>query len=772
MQKLDKNILADIIISYYCSEKNWTQSKIAIQIDVNHSSISNWIKGKSRISSRYFNALLSFLEKETKRKDDENSFCNYLLKSLEDKNYDITRCSSILDSSDSLSSRIIELIDLYDIIVPKMQSMLNVYSIISRVKKICNSYKNFFGVSERIINGGSNNPLIKNLVDKNTNIVEQKNYLVLNFPHSYGVLLIFTNILFGNNLVEFGSFVKLIKEKNNIDLIIVITDNEVQFDVQRFCLENYNLFFETITNRELEKTKISNINTSYLKDRKNVVIFSYAQIVFDRFSAYFSVIKNEIIFKEYEIKRKSITTLNLKAEDDRTKAFVDKILLKDIFDYSYLSRHSIYFERNRLKVKVQKMVKERKNSLNLVVELCYPNAFISSEIIDMCDKMMLFTSSIQAINVFNKINDEYDKKIIHKNIQLELVHMYPKYISNIYGNDIIGKVDLVVLGFGMGSSIINITEYLRYINSWLSPNGCIFISFVNEDSVLLQKQYDMYKKIETSPLIFSDFGRHTILENTDLLIKLKRYSLDEVRTLISTYSDSLKYYTYPYLSGLVTDIENKGYLVDEIREIDKSYALSNKCKHGHYITIIGSKGEVEQENTINQKENIIRRKIYDYLSMKKIDFEVITHSVAIDAKGLLINLLEVGEDINEFDLIKTLVLKIKNLDKTYTPLFVIALGEKEVVFNNKICLVLEKKITNLFGQGCISPLVILPSIKKDDDFGKRYVGIELDSLKKEYVIFSSGLNTESIKMKRNIFIRILEELNVEFLENITDLHNI
>lgn len=765
MEELSREVLAKIIISFYYQEKNWTQTKLANKIEVNHSSISNWMSGKN-ISTKNFKSLVAFLESDIKGEKQKEHFCQYLLAALQKENYDIAKCSSIIDTPGSLSSKITGLLDVYSTVSPKLQSILDVYSIISRLKKICYSYDKYFGVSQREIKVNEKNPLIRN--HGVLNLIQQRNYIVLNFPHNYGVALIFTNTSF-NNLVEYGDFVKQIKEKNNINLIIVITDNEVPFETQKFFLENYNLFFETITNRDLEKTKISNANIYYLKDlTKSITIYSYAQTAFDRFTSYFSVIKNEIIFKSYEDERKNITRLESVQDNNKIKLFVDKILLKDIFNYSYLSRHTIYFERNRLYEEFQEMIeKDENNPLNLVVEMCCPNAFLSSGIADKSKKIMLFTSSYHSLDVINKLNKENDKGILADNIQLELAHIHPKYVANIYGDDIVGKVDLIILGFGMGSSILNITEYLRYVNSWLSPRGRIFISFINADSVLFQKQFDMYDRVEVSPLFFSDFAKHTIQENVDLLIKLKRYTLEEAKTLVSTYVDSYKYYTYPFLSGLILNTEGEKYLADEVREIDKRYALSDECKHGHYITIIGNKEKLSQlaVGDTEVREKVIRRKIYDYLNFNKIDFEVITHAVSVDTKSLLINLLEKGEDMNEFDLLKTIFFQHKN-ERQKINFFkcVITLGENDISYDTKLRLVSEKRITHMFGQGSVSPLVILTSEEKEQEFSGEYLGIGLEQLNKEYVIFSSGINSESIKMRRESFISILREMGVRFFE--------
>lgn len=767
MENLSRQVLCKIIISFYCQERRWTQVKLADKIDVNHASISNWMSGK-KISVRNFNSLVSFLEYYVDQEKGKVNFNEYLLRALEEQGYDIAKCSSILDSQGKLTTKIKNLLDTYDTISPGLQNVLNIYSIIAKLNKIFYPYDKYFEVSNRKVYVDEKNPLIKDLFKcEMESSMQCGNYIILSFPGNYSIIIIFTNLCF-DNAVEYGEYVKQIKERNNINLIIIITDNEIQFRIQKFFLENYNLFFETITSSDLEGTKISNVSIFHFKDyKKTIMTHSYAQAVFDRFTSYFAVIKNEVIFNRYEAESKNKSTFNLLEENNKFKFFADKILLKDIFSYSYLSRHTIYFERNCVQKEVEKMIEDNGNKrLNLVIEMCCPNALLSSKIVNKSKKVMLFTSSAHCVHEINKLNKDNDKKILPKNVQLEMTHIHPKYIANIYGDEIIGKVDLVILGFGMGSNIANITEYLRYINTWLSPNGRVFISFINADSALFQKQFDMYNRVETSPLLISDFGKHAVSENVDLLVKLKRYTLEEAKTLISTYVDSYRHYTYPFLSGLVLNADNEKNLVDEIREIDKIYALSDQCKHGHYITIIGKKEKNIQlhDETAIDKEKIIRRKIFDYLNSYKIDYEFIQHVVSIDTKSLLSNLLEQGEDISEFDLLKTVILQTKSEgNQSNSFIYVILPKENKISYVDKIRLVSEKRVTHMFGHGSISPLVILPSVEKKGGFNDKYYGLGLEKLEKEYVIFSSGINKESIKMRREVFINILQELDVELL---------
>lgn len=536
-------------------------------------------------------------------------------------------------------------------------------------------------------------------------------------------------------------------------------------------METYNLFFETITQYDLSKIKLPNIMLGKINANKDVIESDfYAQVVFERLTSYFAVIRNETIFKQFDQNKTELIKSTLKDNNDLFKGFVDKVLLKEIFRYSYLSRHTIYFERARLREKVVDLLnKHNKKKLGTVIEICFPNSFLSSAISEYCDDLLLFTSSNQSLDFFRKINKDNDSMVFPENVQFNLSHINPQYLSNQFGEKIIGKVDLVILGFGMGSSLINITEYLRYMNSWLTPNGSIFISFANSESVILHKQFNLHDYLEITPLYFSDYWQYTATETLKFLARIKRYTVDEAKRLISTYVDDFSCYTYPFLSGLINVSQNDKWIRDEVRSIDKEYSCKGNSKHGHYITVIGSKNqEFLLKNVSPEKKSIqIHGYISDYIEQQNIEYEKIEHAVTIDTNSLFKALLEKGEDITQFDLIKTVILQRTNYKSNeLNVIYVITPRDYKIRFNpSKYKLLPERKISQLFGTGSISPLVILPSVKSFTKCtGNVYIS-GFNHLSKEYAIISSGINSSSIKMKRKSFMNILQKSGCE---NITE----
>ena len=758
MEKITKKILGSIIINYYQEKKGYTQMRLAEKLNVDHSSISNWHRmSVGDISGPKFTKILTFLSNEIGN-DVNGEFSRYVLSSLCDLGFDKARCKAILDKYSDISIRLEDLIKSYDVIVPQLQHNLNISSIISKLRSIFRGYEDYIKINSQQITEDSSpfsypHWLTYSSDIQDPSLVTQQNYLILNFPNNYRVAIILTDYIF-DDILKFGESVNQLKEKNSIHLIIIFTDNEISFSHQKYFMETYNLFFETITKQDLMQTTLQNVSINDIISDNIMDAQFYAQVVFERITAYFAVIRNEIIFRTYDCTRVRPLVNTPIDKNDLFKGFAGKILLDEIFKYSYLSRHTIYFERKRLVECVDDYVKKHKRNISTAIEICYPNSFLSSSIYEKCDKILLFTSSYHSLDVMKKMNAENENPLFPANMEFHLSHIHPQYISNQYYDKIIGKVDLVILGFGMGSSLIRITEYMRHINSWLSPNGIIFISFANSDSVILHKQFNIQNYLETTPLYFSDYWQYTATENLKFLARVKRYNIDETKRLISTYVDECKCYTYPFLSALADITRSGNWLVDEIREIDKEYALEGNSRHGHYITVIGSKNNVAYAAS-EHRDLQIHKLILNFLDNKKIEYHRIHHSITIDTKNLFRTLIEKGEDINQFDLVRTVILH----NNDGTDKYIILPRVNKVNFNgSKINLFSEKTITQLYGIGSVSPLVICPSVIQFTQIKGEYFLSGIDELTKEFVILSSGISTESIKMKRSTFIELMLSL--------------
>lgn len=175
--------------------------------------------------------------------------------------------------------------------------------------------------------------------------------------------------------------------------------------------------------------------------------------------------------------------------------------------------------------------------------------------------------------------------------------------------------------------------------------------------------------------------------------------------------------------------------------------------------IVGTKRE-----TIHNQQN----EIYIFLDEKKIHYKRITHASAIDSRDLYKALLQAGEKSDEFSIVKTILInkRVKDVTKRNLKYIICPIDfmiDQKKYRQQKLWLLSEKRIVEFFGNGNVSPLSIIPSIVKPDRLSGSYYQQSLNTIKEMYIIFSAGINTESIKIKTTDFIALLSELNVSEL---------
>lgn len=761
MSSLTKEIVAPISLDYYIKIKHYTQANLADKIGVDQSTLSHWRKRDVTITDRKFNLLLNFLSHNIGL-DDSKEFCNFLISKLAYEGYDTTICQLILDEHTNIKERLEKLIKRYESTSPQLQYVLDIPSIILKIKNLCLQYKHSITFNDQQLIQDNSKPSYSNWVygfnDTNdSNLVTKQNYLILNFPNNYRVALILTNHSF-NDILATADSVTTFKEKNHIQLIVIFTDNEISFAHQKYFMENHNLFFETVNNEDLNKVTISSVRMhEILTEEDSVKAYFYAQVVFERLTSYFSVIRDEIVFRNFNHTRTSRTENTISSNSTNLlEDFASKILLKDIYKYSYLARHSIYFERTRL----NEYIKRNKKILGTVVEIGFSNSFISSCIYKNCKNLILFTNSHHSLKSIKKLIDESEHKIFPDTMQFHMMHINPQYISHQYADDLIGKVDLVILGFGKGSSTNNLTEYLRHINSWLSPTGILFISLENEESVMIRKPLNYLYSPDTIPLQTSEQWKYSNPKPLELGLPAKKYRIEAVKKIISTHVDIQSIYTYPFLSALMNTSELENNLRDEVREADKYFAQKQIGRHGHYISIIGEKNHKTDTSVITpeKRSKKIQSLIYTYLNREHIEYEIIDHSVAIDTQSLYKALLENNIDSNDFDLVKTMVLQTDNRENPKYKYIVAPKEHKFKISKSKESLLTEKEVTEIFNTGSISPLVTLHNVMEYTQLHGSVCLLGLETLTKEYVIISSGYNTQSIKLKKSTFINLIQKM--------------
>lgn len=71
-----------------------------------------------------------------------------------------------------------------------------------------------------------------------------------------------------------------------------------------------------------------------------------------------------------------------------------------------------------------------------------------------------------------KLEEKTCQKFLPQNVSLRLCDLNPEYIMHQYPEALNGKVDFLVIGYGVGSQISDLPRFIRYAYNWLEkPKG-------------------------------------------------------------------------------------------------------------------------------------------------------------------------------------------------------------------------------------------------------------------------------------------------------------
>ena len=651
-----------------------------------------------------------------------------------------------------------------------------------RLKYCFPPFRDYFQVSEQVIHDTENGfepayaPLIYSSRYTSSQIhgVSQLNYLILKFPNTYHVGILLSNYSIDysdtSKFSYFSYMIDRLKVSNNLSMILFVTDmhkNSVSFPVQLALMEKHNLFFEFITRETLDQLSIQGLQLLQEDTAKFAQIIDchkYAQLIFEKLMSYLAVISNEIIFVPY---REKLHKELDRAKDDETaektlneilisyrertnirnfEHYATHTLLKDICQYSYLSRHTIYYERMQVAKEVDKILNSKEEKLPLVVEICSPNSLTTLNIIERCEKIILLTASQNAYHVMNTLEEKSKHRYLPENVSLRFCHLNPEYMMHQYPEELNGKVNLLVIGYGAGSQIDNLTRFIRYAYNWLSENGTLFISVYNKDAIVLNKHHIHDQRFEIAPTYIADYWTHTTGEHNSMLKRLKAYSPENFLSAFLPFFDQsrISLSTYPYISALIDPGEYSQEILDEIREADKLYA--KKVSHGQLINLIAHK-RIYQDIPADQSM------VLDYLQNKGIPFDSITHLLSPDSKSLRQSLQANDIPVTNATLLKTVILQNRDRKENQnTWIYAILPYNEQVAFDHtRFELVPEPSVVRRFYQGTISPLTVITDLKKKQNRKEKIYLLNVDRINTEYVVMGSGSNSASIRIKTKDF---------------------
>ena len=788
--KITKERIASIIIRFFKEQKKYTYYALAEKVEVDQKSIKDWERQERKeIRFSSFSNLISNLQDDISLVFED--FSEFFISELDKDGINREYTWKIFDDDRNISTIIGRLLEL-DISEQKsLQKIIGTANIIQILKSFLGVYREYFQVSEKVIGEGGDEfvyyPLIYNArQSKNIgNSISDLNYLILKFPNAYYVGIILCNYVIDysdSNAYDYYLYmIDKLKSQNDLKMLLFITDIEkkrIPFEVQSLLMKKYNLFFEFVSEKDLQRISIQGLELSKedaFSLSKIVNRHRYAQLIFERFMSYLSVISNEIIFLPYleklhkELDREEPAQVDimlnkvLVSYQKRTNIsnftnYANEVLLKEICRYSYLSRHAIYYERTLVANEVDLLLKEKQGmgKLPLVVEICAPNSLTTCNIIDKCERLLLFTTSHTAYSLMTKLQSKTGDRFLPSNVSLCLSHLNPEYMMHQYPDELNNKVDLLVIGYGAGSQISDLTHYIRYAYNWLSENGVLFISVYNKEAIILNKNYIHDQRFESSPLYLSDYWTYTLNEQPPLLKRLKVYSPENLRSTYFAFFDvqNINISTYPYISALINPSEYSREILDEIREADKLFASSGG--HGQLIDVT-----VHKNMSVNKPDT----KIKNYLAKLKVQYDHYDHTLAPDSKTLRRSLQAKNVPMRNATLLKVVVLQEKNpksLHKNYWSYAILPYDELVVYDHMKYELVPETFLTKRFNQGTISPLIVLAERSDDHEPGEDIFLLYNDRINTEYVIMGGGSNTESIRIKTKIFRKMIGNAKVTY----------
>lgn len=578
---ISKEKITSIILNYFNEKKGWTPYRLKKQIGVEQKTVRKWMQETDR----------SFMRKSSFDLVNEklgNEICTlyvefreYFIDKIEKTEADTEGIVEILrnnepENAEEVDVLINKILEQNNHAQPKMQEILGRSNIINSLEELLMQYKEYFQIAEKsnVENMINDDGLFKETIE------ELGDFLIVKFPGRYSIGILLANYEIDYTVEKekdaFCYRVEKFKNQNDLQMVLLITDldkEEIPIPFQGLLMKKFNLFFECIGKNDLEKVVIQGLQ---LKEDKSSEIkmkinqHRYAQLIFDKFMSYLTVVSNEIVFsqylkkldkkldtdeeKNYHVLNGLFVSYNKRTNIKNFMNYANGVLINDIFKYSYLSRHTIYYERNLVEQRVKEILKERnEEKMGLVVEICAPNSLITCNIIDECKKLVLFTASYSGYSLMNEIDEKTGKRFIPGNVFLHLSHLNPEYMGLHYLNELKGKVDLLVIGFGGGSQISDLVRFIRYANGWLSDEGVLFLSVHNAEAIMLNRKQLRDQRFESYPMYMADYWTYTNSDRLSLLKKMKTYSIDDLKAAYLSGLDiqNMKISTYPYISTLI-----------------------------------------------------------------------------------------------------------------------------------------------------------------------------------------------------------------------------
>lgn len=507
---------------------------------------------------------------------------------------------------------------------------------------------------------------------------------------------------------------KRFQQKYNIDRIVLwnITDlsNEI---VQSLKNINVDLFLVKIPNKsDVQNKAITNFilvqgkSTDY-----SLIVNLTADYLTERLKKMFHLILSEIAAPIYD----------------------DEYGKKEVATNSIMR-----FEETKLQSLIKRLASERRNDIAVDVGCgTGRHSFILSKKFN----------NVYAYDFSPKMIKEAEKGKRQKEITNIIFAVNDfEYETFLDEDQFYGKCDLIVASFGMGSFIGDTAKMLRRFYDWLKPEGYIFISFYNGDSITL-KLTPNWRDIPLSAQIDVENNslEVTITPETRFNVFCKPFSVG-TKGVINKIFNIDEIYTYPTIMALLPNTLLEDDLAYSLFSyVDEALSESKEHQLGHYVIVTGHKPGV----TIDGYSNIEK-----LLKDSNYKYEIIEHSPVLSVE-------DVKKEIGYYkgQMIKTIIFKYK---KTGDFLSVSLPSEKRIDKNNlskilgtsvsRIKFVSEKEVLKIgFPIGGIAPFGFNDDIKII-----KFIDEAIDEVEGGYLYMGIGNNRKTLKIKKEDFLNIVK----------------
>jgi|GEM_PF-2104490 len=314
-------------------------------------------------------------------------------------------------------------------------------------------------------------------------------------------------------------------------------------------------------------------------------------------------------------------------------------------------------------------------------------------------------------------------------------------------NDV-GRVDLIVASFGLGSFIEDTSGMLRRFYSWLREDGMVFLSFYNEQSIvseLTPNWRDTSLAAHLDPE--SSTLRVELSAKTVFHIYCKPYSQD-VRNAIMESFDIQYIMTYPTLMALMPNglLQSGSKAVGLFRFIDETLADHGHYRLGHYFSIVAKKKSGHLAEAFSRVIDVLVRNGAEYSLIPHppaVSFEDVRSHVEMEHDGLPVKtlLLRRKEDKKLIAVVMPARVKadIRSIAQKVGSQRLYFGSDRDVLFAG-------------FPLGGVAPFGF-----RLESITGFYLDESLEDAKGEWIYAGSGDNTKTLRVKRSDFFKIVSD---------------